>query len=96
MIYSSSEQTVGRWIDGKTVFRKVIIGSNIVNANMGTFDKIIKATMIIKKSNGEWRNVPWLFAGFYIKQDGGAIVFQFGQDIKPTSYWHLIVEYTKN
>lgn len=104
--FSAAETVVGRWIDGKIVYRKVLTGTNFNTANMGAYSKIIKAALMIRSINGEWRNVPWLYgagtavdgswhAGFYINPSG-VIHFQIGNNIGQANYWHLIVDYTKN
>lgn len=106
--YSEVETICGTWINGKKIYRKVITFSDTSAIDIGVdVDTMVNQKMMIKnKSDGGWRNVPWLFstsstqtlnatwgAGFYIT--GRTCNFQVGSNIGNISYGHLIIEYTK-
>ena len=105
---STTERIVGKWIDGKPIYEKVITFSNLNNEiNTDTnFETIIKMECIIKSDQGQWRNLPWLYGqdgyadtswhgGFFLRPDG-KIVFQTGSNIAQINYGHIILKYTKN
>lgn len=105
--FSTTERVVGKWIDGKLIYEKVITFSYFHDMNINTnFKTIIKMECIIKSDQGQWRNLPWLYnlggpvdgswhGGFFIKPNGG-IFFQTGNEISKIVYGHLILRYTKN
>lgn len=105
-VFSTIEQTIGEWIDGKTIYRKLLRGSNLQTINIGNFEEIIDIKMIAKTRQNEWRPIPWTYAngsavggtwtiGFYVR-DNGDLIFQGGSDILANvNYFHIIVEYTK-
>lgn len=65
MNYSTSEQAVGKWIDGKTIYRKVLTGTKAASSNeisLSTpsnidtmIDYIVRAR---HNSNSEWQQIP--------------------------------------
>ena len=59
--YSTEEQAIGTWIDGSTLYRKVIEFGTLPNKNLKTvehgvtnLDFITKFTMIAKNTNGDF------------------------------------------
>ena len=102
---STTERIVGKWIDDKPIYEKVITFSNLDEININVnFKTIIKMECIIKSNEGQWRNLPWLYGqdgyvdsswhgGFFLKSDG-KIVFQTGSNISKIVYGHLILRYT--
>ena len=102
---STTERIVGKWIDGKTIYEKVITFSNLNEINIDTnLETIIKMECIIKSDQSQWRNLPWLYGqdgyvdsswhgGFFLRSDG-KIVFQTGSNISKIVYGHLILRYT--
>ena len=104
---STTERVVGKWIDGKSIYEKVITFSNFHEININTnFETIVEMECIIKSNEGQWRNLPWLYGqdgyvdsswhgGFYLRPDR-KIVFQTGSNISKIVYGHLILRYTKN
>ena len=107
--YSTSEVDTGiKWIDGKTIYRKVFAGTSIVNINSGisSLDTMIKFDMYIKDNTnaGGWRSIPWLYntttdstwmGGVYFKTDDKTIRTQMGSALGDISKYVIIMEYTK-
>lgn len=62
--YSTEEQIVGKWIDGKTLYRKVLTYNSTINANtlfkigeVNSVEKVISMNYVIRNSNGsQWIN----------------------------------------
>lgn len=60
-IYSTTERRIGTWIDGKTLYRKVVIG-NLANGNIliSNVDRIVKLHGNCKFSGDTWlRSIPF-------------------------------------
>lgn len=106
--YSSTPILVGKWIDGRKIYRKVYTGSGDVPVKIPIehFKTIIDMRMIIKNSGqgDAWRNVPWLYnpsdatwaGGFYVSEYTKEIITQLGSNLGKTYWWHIIVEYCKD
>lgn len=107
--YYESETVVGKWINGKPIYRKVII-SNSISSNISTgisnYEDVVKMQMLVKQTtSGDWRNIPWIFSsgstlggaewagGFYFSN--GVIRNQIGNSLKEISRCIIIMEYTK-
>lgn len=65
--YSTSEVAVGRWINGKTIYRKVYtftsLPSSIAFNISGTIEDVVSSSCMVKQSGyPHWRNVPWLWS----------------------------------
>lgn len=103
---NGTEVVVGKWHNGKTIYRKLLRGSNLQTINIGEFDEIVGVKMMTRARQNEWRPIPWTFAngsavggtwtiGFYIRSNGD-LIFQGGSDVLANvNYFHIIVEYTK-
>ena len=101
------EVVVGKWHNNKTIYRKLLRGSNLQTINIGKFDEIVDIKVITRTRQNEWRPIPWTFAngsavggtwtiGFYVR-DNGDLIFQGGSDVMANvNYFHVIVEYTKS
>lgn len=109
--YFTNEQVVGKWVDGKTIYRRVWVFSGVGDINLGVrIHNIIHQSMIVRSSQ-DWhlRSVPWLYgagagvdgnwhAGFYITAPSSGNSYcrmQFGSSIGRVAGGHLILEYTK-
>ena len=92
--YTTDEIAVGKWIDGKTIYRKVFTGTNTTNISTGiTPDNIIKLECLTHQSGGSWRTIPWLYSmndaigsgawagGFYFNDSDSTIRFQLGSNL---------------
>lgn len=109
--YSEEEKYIGTWIDGKPIYRKVmiIIGTLSYNVayNVGIFpDTVIKMSCLVKQNGiDSWRNLPWLFTSSDTISNPewaggfyyykGAIKFQLGTVLRDVEKTVFIMEYTK-
>ena len=106
--YTADEIAVGKWIDGKTIYRKVFTGTNTTNISTGiTPDNIIKMECLTHQTVGAWRTIPWLFSlndttgngtwtgGFYFNDSDSTIRFQLGSNLTALNKVIVIMEYTK-
>lgn len=99
-VYSTSEQVIGKWIDGKHIFRKILTGTYTgPTMNIGTIsnvDKFISFTGTVKLGNIFQKIGGYFNSDNYshITSNNGVITLY-----TPTSWnnatYHLIVEYTK-
>ena len=102
--YTQEEQRIGTWIDGKPIYRKVYVvtSTNMITTGI-SWDTIVDAKMMSRQSNGQWRNIPWLFnstdtswmGGFYLLDSDHTIRFQLGSNLNSINYAHIILLYTK-
>lgn len=110
--YSTDEiKTNKRWIDGKPIYRKVITSNsyaNPINTGITNLETMVKMNVIISQtSNGDWRNIPWLFnggnaigdqswaGGVYYQIENNALNFQMGSSLKDYKKMIAVLEYTK-
>ena len=108
--YSTTEQVVGKWIDNKPIYRKVIdtTYSGTINTNIQNLDTMVKMDVLAKQTTtNDWRNLPWLYAsgstygdpswggGFYFIFANSTIKFQLGSSLDDISKLVIILEYTK-
>ena len=109
-IYSTTEQKVGTWVDGKPIYRKVITKANTNNITNALTDpdNIIKMDCTVRQAGTPaWRNLPWLFVmndgyggaawggGFYYELEANTIYFQVGSSLGNIDRLIMIIEYTK-
>ena len=91
--YSYDEKIIGEWVDGKPIYRKVILldnsydydGANIFVGHSILIDEYIDYRLIAP-------NGGHIYLLSSITADN--LYFEFGIDIFPMNY-HLILEYTK-
>ena len=106
--YSTSEQAIGKWVDGRTIYRKVITGTtssgNIEDVQHGitNFGTIINVYGYIHASNGEsqpiQRVVPDNIAGFGIGVgdiNSTRVVFQHPASNYKSRPYAIVMEYIK-
>lgn len=106
--YTTEEIAVGKWIDGKTIYRKVFTSTNTTNISTGiTPDNIIKMECLTHQTVGAWRTIPWLYSlndstgngtwtgGFYFNDSDSTIRFQLGSNLSALDKVIVIMEYTK-
>ena len=107
--YSTDEIVVGKWIDGKPIYRKVVTGNSIssdINTNITDFEDIVKMSVYVRQNDSvSWRTIPWLFVqnnqigynswagGYYF--ENGILKFQIGDNLKNINKFIAIFEYTK-
>lgn len=109
-IYSTEETAIGTWIDGKTLYRKVIDFGNLPNKtnkkvahNINNVDKFTKvrgiATTSGENGGGTWE-IPFanastaLVATIYINNATQVTIECNGAD-RSSYYAYVILEYTK-
>lgn len=108
--YTTDEVEIGKWIDGKPIYRKVVKITNTnsfsLNNNMETL--IFSSCTLQLSSNNEWRPIPWTSVagssyqyadyggGYYINPDGNWTVhFQVGTVLSSINQGIMIFIYTK-
>lgn len=108
-VYSTSEQRIGTWIDGKPLYRQVFSGLQCPNNNVGHFggilrntDKIIRIEGIMKTSNTSSDEIyPTIFGRYEangmslnLNQYSGALFLVATKDFSANTC-DVVVEYTK-
>ena len=103
--YSSERIEVGKWIDGRKIYRKVYSGEgNVPNqVPIDPIKTVIDMRMIVKDRStvGAWRNVPWVYdltdntwtGGFYLDSLHNVVQMQLKKNMSNTYWWHLIIDY---
>ncbi len=111
-IYSTSEtNTHKKWVNGKTIYRKVIITNTIIEkipTNITNLEDLIEMKILVsQKTEKDWRNIPWLYAtgttlsggtwagGVFYKVSENVLFFQLGNSLKEVEKMIAILEYTK-
>ena len=96
-IYSTDEQVIGKWIDGKPIYRKVVILSTAPDINMhgltlshgiSNIDRAISCRAIRTESNGKGTADVYWFNG----ENSTSGIFYSSEGIPAKM---LIFEYTK-
>lgn len=104
--YSTTEQVIGTWIDGKPIYRKVLTGTSAagttnVNVLALSIDFMVNAHITIHNSG----NSSWVFDSYvqtsgsdsfnlYMSADRSVIYLRSGSSYAFGQYW-LTLEYTK-
>ena len=108
-VYSSSEIAVGTWIDGKTIYRKVIYISSVPNGtyisqahSISNMDEIVKLSGIMRNPNNHIATPLNMYgtSGLY---SGNTVVFRVDRTnvyiACNTNYSdnvaYIVIEYTK-
>ena len=110
--YSTDETICGTWIDGSTLYRKVMVFNNVstststvlANSIISDLDIIVDARIIMIKSNNTQFNIlskthPSTMAwmvGAYYDKNGGWIIEAGSDASSTTSSFIIITEYTKS
>ena len=65
-VYSTNETIIGKWIDEKTIYRKVIRITSIptneerIKAGITSFNELITLKCLVRdSSDNSWREIPW-------------------------------------
>lgn len=109
MNFSTTEHIIGKWIDGKDIYEKVIVGpavasnsSEYVNLNVNDLDKLINTEGFGISSNGNWfplsRAHPNSFnyqSSFYYSEPNTRFEIETGTQIS-FSETYIIARYTKS
>jgi len=105
-VYTTTEQPVGRWIDGKTVYEKTFYITSIPTTSTANFDIGVPNLSRMISLDGFimgqyncypincWQNYTYSNTYAYFVNDLKKIVFYVGQ--VPGGTAHFIVRYTKN
>lgn len=106
-IYSTREQIIGKWVDGKNLYRKCYQGalSNgldtfIVSRNILNIDKLVNTNGIIYNSSvqiniGKSESVGNTNGNSRIWIDGSNILLTTGSDLGSAWSYIAVLEYTK-
>lgn len=104
--YSTEEQKIGRWIDGKPLYRKVVDFGNLPNATLknvshqiSNLDTVIDVKGISQTTDNTFSPIPFssginLTGNIQITINNTAIFIRTGQD-KSSETAIIIIEYTK-
>ena len=107
--YSTAEQVVGTWIDGKPVY-EITLHFTVLNQNYlpAGIDEIIDISCMLQASSDNWwRPIPWLYAsgssiqtgawagGFGVIPSTGEVAFQLGNNLGAISKGIIVARYTK-
>lgn len=101
--YSTDETRVGTWIDGKPIYRKVIIGTTTIASGSYTVaHDISNLGDIVDFKYYSWQNSTTMFIGSTSPLDGNSklSVYINGNNITVRNSWEsikrvIIIEYTK-
>lgn len=106
--YSTSEEIIGKWVDGKPIYRKCFVQSDFSHINYGdiSVNNMVNMTCTCHQtgSGGQWRTIPWLYSGFTEDWAGGfytidsskRIMFQIGDSLAANvDKVIVVIEYTK-
>lgn len=110
-VYSTEEQAVGKWIDGKTLYQKTIVYENIsideqsvfLSVNMSIADILFVDNAFAKATDGAVWELPYAHfnsennIGMFINSDYLGINFRFGTAHVGTTipYICITLQYTK-
>lgn len=105
--YSEDEIDTGyKWIDGKTIYRKVVYvtsvsQNNTINPNLVDLDKIINVYGMAKRPSGYFNSLPCNYTNWEIylydySQDHTVVKFSNNQWNAGVDYLYVIYEYTKS
>ena len=101
-IYSTNEIQIGKWVDGKTIYRKVFSVTTPSSPNSSTIATIPNLDTLVKFDGffvaGDVQIMP---INFYINSTYNIVTYIYDNEVQcnPSSYQNLpgvlIVEYTK-
>lgn len=103
--YSTEEKQIGKWIDNKPIYRKVLSGTLPTGAGTNSFSisnsEIISVNGFVRSTYGQW----WPISNYFSEQkyniscrlseNRNGIELECGAFYKTSSKYFLIVEYTK-
>lgn len=103
--YSTEEQQVGTWINGKPMYRKVLIGTSTAGVTSIDISSLniafpVSANIIIHNTNGNWVFGNYIQASgsdsfnMYMHENFSTLYLRSGSSYAFGSYW-IILEYTK-
>jgi hypothetical protein len=99
-VYSTEEQRIGTWIDGKPLYRKVFENpTNGMNTGLTSNANIIKCYGACYNNYGDFLPVPYGNVDYFIAcriASGGTLGISSSSDVVITSFKYIAIEYTKN
>ena len=103
-VYSTEEQVVGTWIDGKPIYRKVIMttlnAKGAISTGISNMDWLVRATGTALMSDGKiflplnFYNDATGWDSFHVSGHGSTIQYQRGTNYE-VQRTYFILEYTK-
>ena len=83
--YTTDEEIIGKWEDGKTIYRKVIKGTGHIPASTKFAEANVVNTVVFAHCEAlsdydEWRPIPWLYGNSANSVDGA---WHSGFSIRP-------------
>lgn len=105
---TTSESDIGKWIDGKTIYRKVVSCGQLPNsANKATnhgvsnIDKIINICGTARSADGNTISIPFVhenqsITGVKVTVDRVKVNIATSRDWSSFTECYVIIEYTKN
>ena len=107
-VYSTTEQIIGQWIDGKPIYRKVVDFGYLPNATSKTvahgisnFDMLTSVQAIATQSAAWGFSIPFI-GGSNISTGNSVTVWLDGTNVlinsnndRSSLYCYVIIEYTK-
>lgn len=107
-VYSTSEQPIGTWVDGKTIYRKTVAFGSLPNATLKTVAHGISNLGYVVKIEGsclqstEYKNIPLMYRGadstynVEFAVDATYIKVSSNQDRAFITCPYVTIYYTKN
>ena len=100
--YSTEEQIVGKWIDGKPIYRKVFSGSTGTGTNLssvllnnGSIEKIINCYGNVKGASDEQLSVLSDKQALLLSANHTTLTYFFNNSDSYSYSYEIVVEYTK-
>lgn len=97
-IYSTSEIKIGTWVDGKTLYRKVVLGT-LVDGDLAVDLTSLNIYELIKVDGfcGNQRPLNFYYSGFSVStRFSGGYMYIFASSPYANNNFKMIIEYTKN
>lgn len=105
-IYSTTEKVVGKWIDGKPLYRKVFTGNWASNettvTTLNTNCNVVSMRGLIKSKYGFQWNIPNVAdedgyrSALRISNSTNKIIIKTGNFYETNNTYIVIIEYTKS
>lgn len=109
----STDETIIGTFGNKPIYRRIVILNGYqesFNTGVTNIDTVFRLDMMVQQtSNGDWRNIPWLYnadydstfgtaawaGGFYFRPSTGVVFMQIGISLQDYTKMVLVIEYTK-
>lgn len=107
-IYSTKEQVIGKWIDGKPIYRKIIVLTNVNTGysahlhNINNFSELIDIRGTYIDATGNFQKIPTvdidnlnLFGISFANINNNSFAILLGTQRNNTNTIKVVLEYTK-